>query len=130
MKANEDQGRFTEHAHGLGTVTEEMVNQRAVEIAIVNGRSSANVLETDREQARRELTGAAGLAASPTKAEQLDEEQRWTAVPESKGSKTPTVNASDEQSFAEELVEEGIADAEHDQMVRATRESLKRDAEE
>jgi len=128
MKENRiEEGRFTEHAHGLGTVTEAMVRQRAAELAIINGRSRHNVLDSDFAQVRRELTGEERLIPELTAAEQLPEESRWEAVPESVGHKAPTVPAPDEQTFAERLVEEGVEDAEQDQMVEATRESLRRD---
>jgi hypothetical protein len=53
-------GRFSEHAKGLGTVTEEMVRQRAAEIAVINGRREDLIIESDLEQARRELQGREG----------------------------------------------------------------------
>ncbi len=127
MKQNPiEQGRFSEHAHGLGTVTPAMIRQRAKELALINGRPN-HVLDSDLAQARHELTGEERLNPEQSAAEQLPEESRWEEVPESVGHKAPTVAAPDEQTFAEELVEEGIEDAEQDQMVRATRESLKRE---
>jgi hypothetical protein len=128
MKENRiEEGRFTEHAHGLGTVTQKMVWQRAREIALINGRSENNILEADLEQARRELTGRERLNPQATPAEEIPEERRWEEVPESTGQQAPTVAAPDEQTFAEKLVEEGVEEAEHDQMVEATRASLKRE---
>lgn len=122
-----DEGRFTIHGRGLGTVTEDMVRERAAELAIMNGRSKHNILEADLTQAKRELLGQEGLNAEPTAAESIPEESRWEVTPDSSGSKTENLSASDEQTFAEKLVEEGVADAEHDQEVEATRESLRRE---
>lgn len=128
MKENQiEKGKLSLHARGLGTVTEEMVHQRARELALINGRSQDNVLGSDLEQARRELTGAAPADVPPAKLEQIPEDERWDPVPGSVGRQAPTVPAPDEQTSAEKLVEEGIEDAEQDQMVRATRESLERD---
>src|SRR6184192_2528949 len=116
MKKNQiEEGRFTEHGRGLGTVTEEMVRQRARELAVINGRSQDNLLDSDFQQARRELTGEEGLTPTPTKAEELPEEERWDPVPGSPGQAAPKVPTRDEQTFAEKLVEEGVADAEQDQ---------------
>jgi len=130
MKENRiEEGRFTEHAHGLGTVTEAMVRQRARELALINGRSEDQVLDSDLDQAHRELTGEERLEPQSSPAEELTEESRWVGVPESIGHQAPTVPAPDEQTFAEKLVEEGVEDAEQDQMVRAVREGLKRDTE-
>jgi hypothetical protein len=125
--ANETEGRISDHGEGLGTITEEMVRRRAGEIAVINGRGKNHVLDTDLEQARRELQGEERLDTIPTSAESLPESKRWDPVPGSPGYKAPTVSAPDEQTFAERLVEEGVADAEHDQQVQATRESLRRE---
>lgn len=130
MKENRiEEGRFTENAQGLGTVTEEMVRRRAEELAVINGRSKHQVLESDLAQAKRELTGEERLNPETTPAEQVPEENRWEPVAESEGHQAETVPAPDEQTFAEKLVEEGVEDAEQDQMVRATRESLRRERE-
>src|SRR3954453_8154522 len=131
MKQNRyEEGRFTEHGHGLGTVTEAMVRQRARELALINGRQDDQVLDSDLDQARRELTGEERLESEPTPAEQLPEDSRWIGVPESVGHQAPVVPAPDEQTFAEELVEEGVEEAEQDQMLKAVREGLRKDAEE
>jgi len=125
-----EKGRFSVRGEGLGTVTEEMVRQRASELAIINGRSSNNILDSDLREARRELTGRERLnSQSDSGDEELPESERWDPVPGSSGSAAPTVPPPDEQTFAEKLVEEGIEDAEQDQMVQGTRESLERDNE-
>ena len=130
MKQNPiEQGRLSEHGQGLGTVTEKMVRARARELAVINGRGQNQVLASDLEQARRELTGEEGLTPQPTAAEELPEESSWEEVPESTGQQAATMAPADEQTVAEKLVEEGIEDAEHEQMVEATRESLKREKE-
>jgi hypothetical protein len=120
-------GRFTQHGHGLGTVTEEMVRQRAAELALVNGRPPGQIRDSDLDQARRELTGRETVVPTPTQAEELTEDERWDPVGESEGGKVPVVPAPDEETFAEELVEEGAEDAEQDSMVQGTRESQRRD---
>ena len=122
-------GKISNHGRGLGTVTEAMVLKRARELAIINGRSQKQVLESDVEQARRELTGEEPLAPEPTAAEQVPEEGRWQPVPESTGREAPHVPAADEQTASEELVEEGAEEAEHDQMLQATRQRKKRETE-
>jgi hypothetical protein len=128
MKENRiEEGRFTEQGHGLGTVTNEMVRERAKELALINSRT--NVLDSDLEQAKKELTREEHLTPEPDAAEKLSEDERWEPVGESVGKEAPKVPAPDEQTFAEKLVEEGVEDAEHDQMKRATRESLRRDHE-
>jgi len=128
MKRNkEDKGRISQRGRGLGTVTKPMVRKRARELAVVSGRSEGQVLDSDVEQARRELTGQEQLNPQPTAAEQLPEEQRWEPVAESVGQQAPTIQPPDEQTAAAQLVEEGVQDAEHDQMVKASRAARKRD---
>jgi len=128
MKENRvEKGRFTEQGHGLGTVTREMVLKRARELALINGREQ--VLETDFAQAKRELTSEEHLTPEPDRMENLSEDERWKPVAEGPAKEAPKVPAPDEQTFAEKLVEEGVEDAEHDQMTKAARESLRRDLE-
>jgi hypothetical protein len=111
-------------------VTEEMVRERASEIAVVNGRGKNNIMDSDLALARRELLGEERLNPSPTAAESIPEGARWQLAGGDTGGKVENVPAPDEQTFAEKLVEEGAADAEHDLQVEATRESLKRDQRE
>jgi hypothetical protein len=126
MKENRiEEGRFTEQGHGLGTVTKEMVLQRARELALINGRTQ--ILESDFAQAKQELTREEPLPPEPDATEKLSEDQRWEPIGESVGKEATKIPASDEQTFAERLVEEGVEDAEHDQMARATREGIRRD---
>lgn len=122
-----NEGRFTQHARGLGTVTEEMVRERAAELALVNGRPPGQILDSDLTQARRELTGRETVVPTPTPAEELTEDERWDPAGKSEAGKIPPVPAADEQTFAEELVEEGAEDAEQERMVQGTRESQHRD---
>jgi len=130
MKPNQiETGRLSDHGHGLGTVTEAMVLKRARELAVINGRDENQVLDSDLDQARRELTSEERLDPERTPAEKLPEENRWEPVPECVGHQQPAVPAPDEQTFAEKLVEEGVEDAEHDQVLSATRQRAKREKE-
>ena len=123
-----EEGRFTNNGRGLGTVTEAMVQQRARELAVINGRSEQQVLQSDLDQARRELTRVEEpLDPKSSPAEQVPEEDRWEPVPDNSGEQAPTLPAPDEQTFAEKLVQEGVEAAEHDQMVKATKKSLRDD---
>ncbi len=118
-------GRISEHAHGLGTPTLEMVRARARELAQINGRSPHQVLESDMEEAWRELTGRnQGEAAEDP--DQVVSTAQWEPVPSDSGRRVESTAADDEQTENEKLTEEGIEDAEHDQMVEGTRDSLRR----
>ena len=122
------QGILTENSAGIGTVTRKMVRERAVELAVINGRAARDVSKSDWDQARRELTGEPDTDPKEAVLESAPESERWDPVPGSGGSKVPAPPSADEddegRSDNERLVEEGIAGAEEDQMQQA---SLKRD---
>ena len=120
-------GKFIDHARGLGTVTADMVSQRAHEIALINRRTDEKPTPDDWEEAKRELTSARGLGNDPV--EELPMNKRWDPVPGTPGSKADTVGPEDEQTVAETLVNEGIEEAEHEHMVEGTRESVRKDRE-
>ena len=129
-KRHSQRGRLTSQGEGLGTVTEAMVRKRAREIALINGRPKGQILDSDYAEARRELTTEQPLAPQETAADRLTEDQRWEAIPESRQRKAPTVPPSDEQTVAEKFVDEGVEDAEHDQMKEASKKMRKDEAEE
>src|ERR1043166_8263067 len=121
-----EKGKLSRRGRGVGTVTKGMVRKRARALASNSGRSRREVLQSDVEQARRELTGQEVLNPEPTPAERLPEDARWEVVPESTGEQAATVSPPDEQTVAERLVEEGVAEAEQDQMTKAARAERKR----
>ena len=122
---------MTENSAGIGTVTREMVRERAIELAIISGRSTEDVSVTDRDQARRELTGESDTDPNDAILEAAPESERWAPVAGSTGHKVGTTSNEDEdekgRSDSERLVDEGIAEAEHDQMLQATRAESKED---
>jgi hypothetical protein len=111
-------GKISDHFRGVGTVSREMVSQRAKELARINGRERFN--ENDWEEAKRELIGTENYT------ETSDEEKvaaltRWDEEPGTSGHHVPNMEPFDEQMVAEHLVEEGVNEAEHDQMVEGSR---------
>lgn len=113
------------NSSGIGTVTRKMVLGRAEELAIINGGWLHELSPSDFEQARRELTGETDMSPQDANLESSPESERWDPVPGSKGQRTPVPFNDDEdedgRSDNERLVEEGVAGAEHDQMVQAAR---------
>jgi hypothetical protein len=122
-----EEGRINEHSRPLGTVTREMVLERAREIAIINGRSPHEVLDSDFDQARRELLGEEELPPKERALESVPESERWDPVPGSSGGKVPPYPDPDEKTDNERLVQEGLEEAEHDLMVEGAREAFRRD---
>lgn len=125
------QGALTEHATGLGTVTRTMVRERAAELAVINGRSAQDASKSDWEQAKRELMGEPATDPNQITLESAPESERWDPVPGSTGHKVPAAPSDDEdeegRSDNTRLVEAGLAEAEHDHMLQATREDAKKD---
>jgi hypothetical protein len=128
MKRNQDEeGKISNNSRPLGTVTAKMVRARAHEIAIINGRSPRETLDSDFDQAHREMTGEDDLPDDERAEESLLESERWDPVPGSAGQKIPDGSVDDEQSDNEKLVQEGMEEAEHDQMIQGTKQEARRD---
>jgi hypothetical protein len=110
------QGVLTENSAGLGTVTRKMVHQRAMELSVINGRTSGEVSESDWDQARRELTGGPDLDPKEAALDAAPESDRWDPVPGSTGHLVTAAPSADEdeegRSDNERLVDEGMAGAE------------------
>ena len=125
------EGVLTENSAGIGTVTPKMVRQRAAELAVMDGRSVQDVSRSECEEARRELTGEPDTDPKEAALESAPESERWDPVPGSTGHKVPVAPSDDEddegRSDNERLVEEGIAEAEHDHMVQAAQAAEKKD---
>lgn len=124
------QGALTENSAGIGTVTRAMVHARAIELAVINGRSAQEVSKTDWDEAKSELTGQPEMDLNTTLLESAPESERWDPIPGSVGGKIQATAGEDEdeegRSDNQKLVEEGVAGAEHDQMIHARRNDLKK----
>jgi hypothetical protein len=124
MKTNPlKDGVLTENSAGIGTVTRQMVRERAVELAVINGRTAQEASKSDWDQAKRELTGDTATDPKEAALESAPESERWDPVPGSTGRKVPAASSEDEddegRSDNERLVDEGMAEAEHDQTRQA-----------
>ena len=122
---------MTENSVGIGTVTRKMVRERAVELAAMDERSAQEMSESDLEQAKRELTGKPDMEPKDASLENAPESKRWDPVPGSTGDKVAAAPSEDEdeegRSDNERLVEGGIAEAEIEQSLQATRAAAKDD---
>ena len=131
MKTNPlKDGALTENSEGIGTVTRKMVRERAVELAIINGRPASEASKSDWEEAKRELTGEPDMDPKEMILESAPESERWNPVPGSAGNKVPVAASEDEdeegRSDNERLVDEGVAGAEHDQARQAAIAAVKK----
>ena len=127
-----NKGIIMENADGIGTVTPAMVEARARELAAINGRPSSKPSEADYQQAKRELTGEEEIDPQEENSESLPESEAWDPVPGSTGRQAADSLGEDEdaegRSESAQMYEEGINEAEHDQMLRAA-EAEERDQE-
>jgi hypothetical protein len=126
-----NKGIVMENAAGIGTVTPEMVEARARELAAMNGHPSSEPSEADYQQAKRELTGEPEMDPQQESRESIPESDGWDPVPGSTGRQAEESLGEDEdaegRSESAQLFEEGVTEAEHDQMRRAARADEKSD---
>ncbi len=117
-----------ENAVGIGEISGEMVAARAEELAVIAGRP---VTKEDHEQALRELTGGPEMDAKEVLLDSLNEDERWDPVPGSTGHQAKESASEDEDddglNESAQLVEEGVSEAEHDQMLQAAQAAEKKD---
>jgi hypothetical protein len=121
MDETHSKGKILRGTKGIGTVTAQMIQERAREIARTDGRAKPNDL--DRVRAREELTGSTtGSEKLPTKEEPGRD---WEMPLVSTGEKAPTVRPEDDENIPEKLVQEGIEEADHDQRLSSEQASGK-----
>lgn len=120
-----NKGIIMENAAGIGTVTSEMVEARARELAAINGRPSSEPSKADYQQAKRELTGEAETDLQEESNEPVSESEGWDPVPGSTGRQAAESLGEHEdaegRSESAQMFEEGVSEAEHDQMRQASR---------
>jgi len=124
MSSNpQKQGMVINNANAIGNVSLDMLQVRAKELAAINGRAPGGTLKSDIAQAVRELTGGPESDPQTEVLESAAESERWNSLPGSSGHKVPPSPSEDEDEEGRTdntiLVEEGIAEAEHDQMLQA-----------
>jgi len=128
-----NKGIIMENADGIGTVTSAMVEARARELARINGHGSSEPSEADYQQAKRELTGEAEIDPQEESSETVPDSEGWDPLAGSTGRQAADSLGEDEdaegRSEAAQMYEEGINEAEHDQMLRATEADEQSDEE-
>jgi len=108
-------GKIIRGTQGLGTVTPQMIEERARQIAGSDGRAQPNDL--DQTRAREELIGA--TSGSEKSATREEPGRDWGMPLVSSGEKAPTVRPEDEQNIPEKLIQEGVEEADRDQRSRS-----------
>lgn len=114
-------GRILLHGRETGEVSTAKIDRRAHEIALVNGRDQPN-----SEDHRRALDELQGRLGNDTPAEDAPlaapaatrDPSEPLSVP---GRQTPERTEPDSDEITARLVEEGVDEAQHDQMLAARR---------
>lgn len=116
-------GVLTDHSVGIGRITRRMVRERAIELAVIDGRPTSETSKSDWERAKSELAATAEMRPNEAAQEAAPESARWDLVPGSAGRQAAESASEDEdddgRSDQTQLVNEGMAGAEKDSVLRA-----------
>jgi hypothetical protein len=106
-------GKIGIGSRGLGVVDPALLDQRAAELARMDGRTAFD--ERDLAQARAELLGEQEPPDAPEiVAPESESVRSWEDLEAGAGSQAPTAGPDDEQTVAEQLFEDGVEEADHD----------------
>lgn len=112
--------KFLVHGRPTGELTDDMVEERAREIAVIRGRPADRVSEEDRAEAWAELQGELLPAATDSDGDSAGAITRDPSEPLSvPGRQVPNLEPEDESGAIERLATEGVEEAQHDQMLAA-----------
>jgi hypothetical protein len=120
--------KIIEHSHGLGAPTADSVRKRAVELAHIEGRKEAS--EEDWKRAKQELHGGHTGAVEAEEAEMIASSSARDMLVGGLGHHTENLIPEGTDSLGEELVSEGLDEAEHEQMLEASRLESEEEEEE
>ena len=119
-------GKFVVGSKPLTTVTEGMVNQRAKEIAVINGRNGNEFTRRMNMSRRGGSWSVFQRRRRRSLKAQAPDTGEWLGEAGDRGQKAPVRPAKDEQTFAEDLVKEGVEEATHDTMLAEASEARAR----
>jgi hypothetical protein len=111
-------GKIAHGLSGAGTVTQDMVEQRARELGVINGRDHYN--DDDLREAKLELLGMEDTIGGGSD-EELETASDFRRVENVTGQRAPVVSPTDNQALLEGLVQGGLDEAQHDTMLKGAR---------
>ena len=118
-------GKITVHGNGLGAPSPDLVKQRAREIAMIDERNPDEFTEGDWQQAHRELLGQVPETAPEEDERTAEVVDEWDVVLGDTGHHAPRAADGEDKNLGEQLVDDGINEATHDQMLEARIEERK-----
>jgi len=104
--------RLKPNAPGVGAPSETEIEQRAIELAQSDGRDAFT--DGDLERAAAELGGLAEPARAPEADEIAEQMTEWDSPVDEAGHRVAPRPLDDENSIAEQLIEDGSEEADHD----------------
>lgn len=120
--------RILVHGAGTGDLTDEDVERRARELAVIRGGSEERVTEDDRAAAWAELRGEPMPASSVDDSESRGAVTRDPSEPMADtGRQVADQEGDDDEVAPERLAIEGVEEAQHDQMLASRRREHRRD---
>lgn len=115
------EGPIMLHGKGVGTISDEIIRNRASELAMIDGRTADDFSNSDLNEAERELTSEGG----PEPLDYLTGSESWNPIPGTAGQEAAVEfddnEDEDGRSVGERLVQAGVAEADHDQKLAAAR---------
>jgi hypothetical protein len=110
-------GRVEEHMQGTGALTHANVEDRAREIAIINGGDGSNPTDHDRAQALQELQNETVRLSTDESTEEPLAAAPGTHFAADTGHKIKNRKPEDSQMIEETEIREGVREAEHNTML-------------
>ena len=113
-------GKISVHGDGMGAPTQELVEKRARELALIDERNPDEFTDADWEQARAELMGVATGGAPEETPENAEAVEEWSEVAADTGRRAGRAGEDDEM-LGEQLFAGGLEEGMHDSMVQAAK---------
>lgn len=111
------EARIETHGSGIGAPSEEAVEQRAQELAQLQGRNPEAVTADDRKRAWQELHGESiDLSTDEVHADRVASSNPTDIAVET-GHQGQVAKPADEQQIMEQEIKEGMREAEHERLV-------------
>jgi len=116
--------RLKAASRGLGSPSADEVEHRAIELAKIVGHDVFT--DADLAQAEAELGGGSDESIAPGEEAAVAEDlQTWDAPVQEAGHRVESVPLEDEANVPEQLIAEGVDEADHDRRASATEERSK-----
>jgi hypothetical protein len=117
MSYPQTSAKIINHSHGQGATSLEDIQQRASELARIDSRKGNEFTDTDLENARRELMGGHYDESDlPSHCYVLNGD----GIAGSTGYHVPNQSCDESENAVNELIMEGMEEAEHEQMLEAS----------